>query len=178
MITIRQNLLLLTSAATLTATGMASAMPPPHATCIFEGNTTITIGGPSLTCQTTLVTEIDCAGNMEIATIGFAPGDVICSDFFVGNLPWTGNAMSIIAGGANINTDPLGLGLPAMLDAASTVIAGGTLSGVGPASSTSVLCDINHNVNAPIAIPIHGAFSMTGATFDTTTSLENKGCFP
>lgn len=174
---LKSSMLALAGAVAIAAAGSASAMSPPYTMCSFKGETTLSLGGASTTCWTTLTTKVDCDGNVEIVAVGATPGDLNCRGLYTGNLFWTGDAASIISGGATINTDPLGLGLPAVIDFSGTPRASGILNGVGPASATSTeACDSSGGtVTVPLDVPVNGSFS-NGATFVTTTSLDNKGC--
>ncbi|WP_194865757.1 hypothetical protein [Alloalcanivorax profundimaris] len=175
---LKSSMLALAGAVAFAAAGSASAMAPPYAMCSFKGETTLTSpSGAATTCWTTLTTKVDCDGNVEIVAVGANPGDPNCRGLYTGNLPWTGDAADIISGGATINTDPAGLGLPAVMDFSGAPRASGILNGVGPASATSVeACNgSGGTVTVPADVPVNGSFS-SGATFVTTTALDNKGC--
>jgi hypothetical protein len=176
---LKSTMLALAGAVAFAAAGSASAMAPPYTMCSFKGETTLTSpSGGETTCWTTLTTKVDCDGNVEIVAVGANPGDnPNCRALYTGNLPWMGDAADIISGGATINTDPAGLGLPAVIDFNGTPRASGILNGVGPASSTSVeACDSSGGtVTVPDDVPVNGSFS-NGAMFVTTTALDNKGC--
>jgi hypothetical protein len=84
----------------------------------------------------------------------------------------------IIAGGATINSDPAGLGLPSVIDfTGAPPRASGVLNGVGPTSATSnVACDgSGGTVTVRLDVPVNGNFS-NGMTLATTISWGNKGC--
>ncbi|WP_228548751.1 hypothetical protein, partial [Alloalcanivorax profundimaris] len=170
------HVLILASVATLAAAGTAGAMPSPYAMCVFKGETTISLGESSFTCWLTFITKIDSNGNMEVVAFGSVPGDPSCRGFYTGNLPWTADASDIIAGGATINSDPAGLGLPSVIDFTGATRASGVLNGVGPASATnSVACDgSGGTLTVPLDVPVNGTFS-NGMTLATTTSWGNKG---
>lgn len=174
---LKTSMLALAGAVAFAAAGSASAMAPPYAMCNFKGETTLSLGGSSTTCWTTLAAKVDCDGNVEIVAVGAVPGDLNCRGLYTGNLFWTTNAGAIISGTTTVNTDPLGLGLPAVIDFSGTPRASGILNGVGPAGgSTTAACNgSGGTVAVPTDVPVNGSFS-NGATFVTNPSLDNKGC--
>lgn len=161
----------------------ASAMAPPYAICNFKGTTVLTnpMTGDSTTCWLTLTAKANCAGDVEVVAGGSVPGDLTCRGLFLGNFPWTGNAASIIAGGAVIDTDPLALGLPSVIDFSGNPQGGGTINNVSSVplnTGTSVACAAGATVTVPLAVSVaSGVFSYTGATLDTVAPhLVNRGC--
>lgn len=172
---LKSTMLALAGAVAFAAAGSASAMSPPYAMCNFKGETTLNAGGSTSTCWLTLATKVNCAGDVEIVAAGPVAGDPTCPFLFVGNFPWTGDAASIIAGSATINTDANGSGIASVIDANGSPLAGGLLNGVGGSTSTSVACDTGSTVPVPDQVPVSGTFSYTGASF-TAAGLDNKGC--
>ncbi|MBM1145178.1 hypothetical protein GN155_015450 [Alcanivorax sp. ZXX171] len=172
---LKSSMLALAGAVAFAAAGSASAMSPPYAMCTFKGETQLDVGSGPTTCWLTLATKVNCDGDVEIVAAGPVAGQAGCPFLFVGNFPWTGDAASIIAGGATINTDANGLGITSVNDASGNPLAGGLLNGVGGSTSTSVACDTGSTVAVPDSVPVSGTFSYTGATFNTA-GLDNKGC--
>ncbi|WP_262462004.1 hypothetical protein [Alloalcanivorax balearicus] len=173
---LKTSMLALAGAVALAAAGSASAMSPPYAMCTFKGETQLTSGVGATSCWLTLAAKVNCDGDVEIVAAGPVEGDATCTDIFVGNFPWFGTTAGIIAGGT-INTDFVATGNPSVIHVSGLPLAGGTLTGVGPATSTmGVACDAGSTVTVPTVVPVNGMFSGPPTAAFQANGLQNLGC--